>query len=35
MMETSLGKRFAGLDCLDCIISWNVDCEVVLEGNSN
>jgi len=30
-METSLGKHFAGLDCINRVTSWNVNCEVVVD----
>lgn len=35
MMETSLGQRSAGLDCINCNISGDVGCEVLTDWDSD
>lgn len=34
-METSLGQRSAGLDCINCSISGDVGCEVLTDWDSD
>lgn len=35
MMETPLGRRSAGLDCINRIISGDVGCEVLTDWDSD